>query len=311
MEYAWREQNEYNYPALNYLDTDIKNINVYKNQILCIYQVNNENKTPFLQFLFSKNIFSDKFEFLNYVDFDFFKDSATSSDIIERIKTFMISLIDKSMFFKMNLDDLLFQGFLEEGNNNYLFFNIKKLEECFSFSLSTPNNNTFRLGLISEIIRYENIDGNEIEPNIVDFFQRNCEWCYLKNKENENYELPDVGYITKNRQWLGFNSTFGEIKNPNGKLGSYYYFTNYNQAKNDICELKEKKEYGAGIIKFALFLGIMKTFMNKNQTNNYSFDYEDLEWVEVYDSCYYLEKEETPFWVVKNYCQQVPLSVYQ
>jgi hypothetical protein len=310
MEYDWREQSEYSYPALDYLDTDIKNMDVNKNHILCIYQVNNENKTPFLQFLFSKNIFSDTFEFLNYIDFDFLQMFHTSSDVIERIKTFMIALIHKCTTFVLNSDDILFQGFLEEDKNNYLFFNIKKLEECFSFPFSVQDNN-FCLGLISEIIRYENIDGKKIDPSIIDFFQKNSVWSYLKNKENENYELPDVGYVTKNGQWLGFNSMFGEFKNPNGKLGSYYYFTNYNQAQIDLCKLREKSEYGSGIIKFALFLGIIKTFIKRTQLKDCSFDKDDLNWVEIYDSCYYLEKEETPFWIVKDYSQQVPLFIYK
>jgi hypothetical protein len=314
------QQNKYNYNALNYLEKDIRNLNLFNTNHICIYKINNENKYPFLQFLFYKNVLNDSYSFLNYIDFDldFNENFDEQFNFIEKLKKYICSLMNqKNKYVELikndidlndylKLEDIKFNGFLDEYNNNYLFFNIQKIDEFIY-------NHTLNLGLIDEIVNYNTLDGKIISLNVITFFQRNNDFMYLTNENNENYEIPVSGYLCKPKKWLEFTNMFGEIRNKDGILGNYYYFTNYEHAKREYNEHVKNKEYGYGIIKFALFTGIMKTFLSKTfMNNNYLNEMEQEEkdsWVEVYDSCYYLENYETPFWVIKDYTQQVSLSI--
>ena len=315
-EFDWREQNKYHYNALNYLEKDIKILNSFNRNHICIYKVNNENKYPFLQFLFYKNVLNDSYSFLNYMDFDI--NSNEDDNFIEKLKTYICSLMNQKNKYaelvKNNIDsthylkpeDIEFNGFLDEYNNNYLFLNIQKIDEFIY-------NHTLNLGLIDEIMNYNVLDGKIINLDVITFFQRNNDFMYLTNENNENYEIPVSGYVCKPKKWLEFTNMFGEIRNKDGILGNYYYFTDYHHAKKEYDEHITNKEYGYGVIKFALFPGIMKTFLTKTFTNQNYFNEINQEeknsWVDVYDSCYYLENYENPFWVIKDYSQQVSLSI--
>ena len=314
--FDWREQNKYHYNALNYLEKDIRNLNLFNTNHVCIYKINNENKYPFLQFLFYKNVLNDSFSFLSYIDFNV--NSNEDDNFIENLKKYICSLMNQknkyAELLKNNIDsihylkpeDIEFNGFLDEYNNNYLFLNIQKIDEFIY-------NHTLNLGLIDEIVNYNVLDGKMISLDVITFFQRNNDFMYLMNENNENYEIPVLGYVCKPKKWLEFTNIFGEIRNKDGILGNYYYFTNYHHAKQEYDEHVKNKEYGYGIIKFALFPGIMKTFLTKTFMNqNYLNEMEQEEkesWIDVYDSCYYLENYETPFWVIKDYSQQVSLSI--
>jgi hypothetical protein len=116
-----------------------------------------------------------------------------------------------------------------------------------------------------------------------------------------------VAYVSKPKKWLEFTRMFGEMPEEHGIFGNYYYFTNYETAKKKEEEMILNKEYG-GIVKFALFPGIIKTCMNSNLLKEIGEE-EKKEWIEVYDSFFYLEKNEDPVWVMKDYHQQVPLLI--
>lgn len=313
-EFNWREQNKYKYSMLEdiYFYKNIRNLNVYKNCYLCIYTVNNENKYPFLQFLFYKNLLTDTFSFLNYINFDF----NNNEDLIEKINEYILSFLNiKNVYSKlvndtnnsefMHSTDIIFKGFVEEEDNNYLFFDIPKLNECFFSS-------NLQLGLIDEIMNDQKLNGKTIYLEIVDFFHKNSQFMYLKNEKDENYEIPIVAYVSKTNKWIEFSRIFGQMTVEDGILGNYYYFTNYETAKKNAEEMILNKEYG-GMIKFALFPGIMKTFLLKTFMNTNFLkeigEEEKKEWIEVYDSFFYLEKNEDPVWVMKDYLQQVPLSI--
>ena len=314
-DFNWREQNHYRYSILDNVSfyTNIKNLNTYKNTILCIYTVNNENKYPFLQFLFYKSLLTDTFSFLNYINFDF---NMNHEDFVQNIKEYILSFLNKKNIFAalnnednndiIHPNDIIFDGFFVQEENNYLFLHIPKLKD-FIFSKN------LQLGLIDEIINYQKLDDKEIDVEIVEFFQRNNDLLYLKNETTENYEVPIVAYVSKTKKEFEFTRMFGQPKNACGILGNYYYFTNYETAKKREEEMISNKEYGCGIVKFALFPGIMKTFLLKTFMNiNYLKEMSEQEmndWVELYNSCYYLENGEDPIWVMKDFSQQIPLCV--
>ena len=132
-DFNWREQNSYRYSILNN-DTfcrNIKNLNTYKNCVLCIYTVNNENKYPFLQFLFYKSLLIDSFSFLNYINFHF----NNNDNFIQNINEYILSFLNKKNIFStlnnndnndlIHTNDIIFDGYIEEEENNYLFLHIK------------------------------------------------------------------------------------------------------------------------------------------------------------------------------------------
>jgi len=313
-DFNWREQNSYRYSILNN-DTfcrNIKNLNTYKNCVLCIYTVNNENKYPFLQFLFYKSLLIDSFSFLNYINFHF----NNNDNFIQNINEYILSFLNKKNIFStlnnndnndfIHTNDIIFDGYIEEEENNYLFLHIPKLKD-FIFSKN------LQLGLIDEIVNYQRLDDKEIDADIVEFFQRNNDLLYLKSETNETYETPMIAYVTKTKKQVEFTRMFGEMVQEGGILGNYYYFTNYETAKKREEEMISNKEYGCGIVKFALFPGIMKTFLLKIfLNNNYLKEIDEQEmkdWIDLYDSCYYLENGKDPIWVIKDFSQQVPLCV--
>jgi len=312
-DFNWREQNSYRYSIFEDISfcKNMKSLNPYKNCVLCIYTVNNENKEPFLQFLFYKSFLTDTFSFLNYFNFDMNND-----DFVPNIKEYILSFLNKQNIFSiLNNDDknnfiyskdIIFDGYIEEEGNNYLFINIPKLKD-FTFSKN------LQLGLIDEIVNYQKLEDKEIDIEMVEFFQRNNELMYLKNETDESYEIPMVAYVAKTKEKVGFTKMFGQTVEEEGILGNYYYFTNYESAKRREEEMISNKEYGCGIIKFALFPGIMKTFLLKTfLNNNYLKEISEKEmkdWIDLYDSCYYLENGEDPIWVIKDFSQQVPLCI--
>ena len=238
-------------------------------------------------------------------------------NFISNIKNYICTLLNKNKEI-INLvvgneenellqsSDIEFNGFIDELNKNYLFFNIEKLDYFIYSSL-------FKLCLIDEIINYQSADGKLIDNNAVLFFQRNHSFTNLTNRLDENYEIPIVGYVSKTKKYLDFTLIFGEKRIEQGILGSNYYFTNFENAKNSCEQLIMNKEYGSGIIKFALFPGIMKTYLTKTYLHsNYLNELEEEEknnWVEIYDSCYYLDNNRDPYWVMKDFNQQIPLCV--
>ena len=142
-----------------------------------------------------------------------------------------------------------------------------------------------------------------------------------------------MGYVSKEKSKTNFTYVFGEsARDKNSLLGSYFYFTDFDNAL---------KNTGESIIRFALFLGNTKYIQNlKNDTidsseiksqrlqdNNLDKNTEyltirisdhDGKWSHSYDSAYvgYIildnetELKNTPIFVLKTYEQQIPLSYH-
>jgi hypothetical protein len=142
---------------------------------------------------------------------------------------------------------------------------------------------------------------------------------------------------------LQFTSTFGiNTKDKNAILGPYFYFTDFNNATHNILDIIDECEIingntksieNYGVIRFAIFLGNIKVIndynkqcYNKEKTTDttdttYYTDDTDIivnyeNWTKNYNSCYLGKIEldsgvilqNTPLYVVKEYCQQIPLN---
>jgi len=112
-------------------------------------------------------------------------------------------------------------------------------------------------------------------------FLQNNDFCYLQNRQNENYVLPVVAYVARDDPKLHFTFVFGVSKSLNTSiLGAYYYFTNYKNSfhsnsgmiMNQVGPASSPTRnvaqtlFARGIIRFALF--IEKTKMIQNLPND-------------------------------------------
>jgi hypothetical protein len=165
----------------------------------------------------------------------------------------------------------------------------------------------------------------------------------LYDENNNCIENPIVCYRgVANEKKLRFTGVFGieQMKN-NGLVGPYYYFTTYNKAIEEGCWSidNEFKNEPGGIVRFALFTSSMKVILNYQedeidvselkkqllQKNNNTIESQimritdyDGNWTENFNSVYIGKLEldngeilnDAPYWVVKDYSQQLPLSFH-
>jgi hypothetical protein len=119
-----------------------------------------------------------------------------------------------------------------------------------------------------------------IAENVSDFFTQNNNFCFLLDQNNNNYEIPLIGYVGKPENKLQFTFIFGETRDySNGMFGPHYYFTNFYSALkegaipkisktdiNNVIDLSLIDEHGyyirGGIVRFAIFSGITKYIEN-------------------------------------------------
>jgi hypothetical protein len=328
--------NIYNYPGLNYLNTNIHNIfeeiNIGDTVHICAYNIHSSCKIPYLQyFLYKQHEIKDptiihKFNFPNFI-------YNNQLDLLTKCITTIQILC--SSFYKDPIFEM--KGYLKYDDQYFIFY------DCSNFIIDTlkmTKSNDLWLTVMDEIINYQNICGFEIESSVIDLFHSFYDLNYLINDKNIPYELPKIVYSVCENRKINFISTFG-ISVKNDLFGSYYYFTDYNSAiqqinTNEIC----------GLIRCILFLGNIKYITNENSydtsdiakkiiEDNINKDYTsdkfieskmlskisdwDSQWILNYDSVYIGKYafdngsifEKGPLWVVKNLNQYHILSCQQ
>jgi hypothetical protein len=315
-----------------------KNIDNYLNQHdvhdikISLYKINNKCKYPFIEYLFMKNLDKNKLHFIEL----FINNIIDSEKIVDLSKIFTFGILNKFLNIK-NHDDYnektIFSGFYIWEKQIYLFFDISLCNLCIN---DTNLKNDFLFVIIDEIINYRNTYKIDFDLQIVKFFIKNNDFCYLINDNNKEYELPIVAYISKEVNMLNYVFNCGLSPNNHNELfGSFFYFTNMDNALLEITDTKK------GLVRFAVFTSKMKyieNYINDNIDDSYikkerlldsklDQKYEHLtirisdyfgKWIDNYDSIYlgnvlldddtYLTK--TPIIVVKEFNQYVPLSYH-
>jgi hypothetical protein len=330
------EPNFYNYEALNLLTDNIDEyltVNAEKitNIKIISYEIKNNSKYPYIKYLLTKKLQTDTLVFpeieISYLNLN-------TEKLITLVKLNLFSLLKLNDYDK----DACFKGFYINNEELYIIFD---LTNCNIEIKSTIKNYTMLFCLIDEILNHTNICDFSIEQSVTIFFNCNIDFCFLKNKNGINYEVPSVGYVGIPQNRINFTYVFGISKNDNNAiLGPYYYFTDYNNSIKE-CEIIIGNNNYAGIVRFALFLGKIKVIENliNDEIDNSDTKKERLldpnldstieeltirisdhngKWTENYDSVYLgqikLDNDEhlknTPIIVIKEYYQQVPLSCH-
>ena len=259
-----KNQNEYDEPIfykyigldkLEKIDNIVKsNIKIEKFYI-CGYKVNNNDLYPFLNFLL-KNDFETK-----QLVFPFFESNDLSSDIILKILNKL-----NSLFYNIITDNKYqIKGTYYYKNNIYLFIDFTN---CKLIINNVHKNSIIWPVLVDEIINKNHVCNIKINLNVINFFNENIDFTFLKDKNEKIYEIPSAVYVGKEISKTNFTYIFGVSKPDNNLLfGPYYYFTDFKNAIKQSGGWSEKmndKNIKCGIIRFALFTGLTKVILNNN-----------------------------------------------
>ena len=325
--YSPIEPNYYNYKAKTNLSLYLNHeVTTYDSVNMCAYNINNEGKYPFLQFLLSKININDTLIFPLvpiYKNFDM-------GELINYTKVCLFGLL-MLQDFELFIENVEFNGFFVFNNNLYLFLDITN---CELKIVDIYRENDIWFSLIDELVNQRHVCNMIIAENVTLLFTNNEQLCFLVDEKENSYEIPIVSYVGKCENKLNFTYIFGEsANNKNGILGPYYYFTNYyNTFKSENID---------GIVRFAIFTGSVKYIENglddpideseikQQRLTDVNLDQNiekltirisdhDGKWAQNFDSVYLGSIEldngtymkNTPLLVVKEYEQQIPLSYH-
>ena len=269
------EPNHYNYEAMHFLE---KNIDYFldDNKITKVnvlaFTINNESKYPFLNYLLYKNPSTQE---LSIPWFSLTTNAINSENVIAQSQLLLFSMLT----YKYDDDrqnNIKCKGFYIQNSEVYIFYDLSK---CGLQPDCIYKTSKIWFCIIDEIVNAGHICNFKIDESVSNFFVKNDMFCFLKNKDNANYEVPIIGYIGKCTSLLNFTYVFGVSKSDNSAiLGPYFYFTDYLNAinqggwskygKSEIRHDKlltdnSKGRYKlGGIIRFALFMGKTKVIQN-------------------------------------------------
>jgi len=281
---------------------DFKSNHYYGQVYLVPYCVNTLGMHPFMQFImhytgtYLKNEFNNIIKFYEFLYTPFV-------DIMENSN----KLLNLALLHLTNGNNIHFskyyKGYINKSDDLYLFYDLTDMNID---STVTNISHTWILQSCEIIDTYSY--NTPISNVVVDLFKEHSYFLYLRDENNELYQLPQVGYSGSTYKQAEFRSVFGNppLNDDESIFGSHYYFMDYmsafEEAKSEKNVIGKERKYG-GLNRYALFKGKTISFIefsNKTIEDGLSKD-----WSENYDSIY-LEG----LVVLKNYEQQVPVSYH-
>lgn len=252
--------NNYNYNIKSKLkqilpdDLD-ENTNVY----IAIYTIqkptqHNNILKPFLQYLLYK--YPQTYKIQNLSTFPLVNYNKTK-DILPNANKLVNNITNQT---------IKHEGYLLNKNGLYIFYHLQNYE----FKLDViKKNNQFWWTLIDEICNHKKIINFPIHKNVSSLFLKNPYLIYL-TKNNNNIEIPSVGYFGSSVEFVNFTASLGLRATPGKLFGPYYYLgdfkdsirygswtSNYKNmfiSKQKITDDNGRYNQG-GLVRFALFLG--------------------------------------------------------
>jgi len=292
--------------ALNTLYTDVEDFistHFYGRVYLVPYSVNTSGVYPFVQFITHYfGTFTENEEFINLIKFYelFYTPYVNIMENSNKLLNLALihltngSMVDFNKYFK---------GYINNSDDIYLLYDLTEVNKD-----PTVTNMSHTWLLHSCEILDKHSYNTPIDSIITDFFTEHSSFMYLRDENNELYQLPQVGYSGSSFKVAEFRSVFGNPSSNDEEsvFGKYYYFTDYStaleEAKSEKNVIGKERKYG-GLNRYALFRGKTTSFTDfsvKASEDGLSND-----WSESYDSIY-LEG----LLVLKNYEQQVSVSYH-
>lgn len=324
------------FQALNSLckDKPLFDFDTEKRINICIYQINNLSKYPFLQYILYKkddnklyfpytNSFSSQF---TYEQVAIYILNCYNNNIIRNIDDSDISddengELDTTVLIKLQLynnDNIAeyYAGYLEYNNEYYIFYDISRNLIETHYLLQ---NGDLYLTLIDEIVNSNMVYNLQISKNVSDFFIFNTEFIYLRNNNDEIIDTPTIGYVKIPANKYNYVLNFGI---PNTLFDNSYickdkdenikdYFESINAFYFENIDLKQQL---TGYARFVIFLEksefiILST--NKINANDNKKAILDIFNNEEIDSINIAIDIENFILLIKNYNQQYPLTLHR
>ena len=320
-------ETHYTYPIHTALtDYPTSSLSTYTHIHICAYKINQQGKSPFLEFLLSNhNSTSWRLPVMpSYA-------SVTTHNLTSYASVFLSGILMAEEFGKFD-STLVFKGVYEDEHQLYLCYD---LTGCALSVDETYSYNAVRFALTDELVNHWSICNVAICPTTARFFTQHPFLHVMYNEQQRACEIPVVGYVGKSTvSALKFTMMFGETaKNKLAILGPYFYFTDFHHAVS--------RGAPCGVVRFALFMGNTKCVENSPNdpidTSSIKQErlhdtrlnplYEQLTlrisdhdgtWADTFDSVCLsvleLDNGETlaegPWMVVKEHVQQTPLSTH-
>ena len=245
------------------LDTNFKDIKRNKIKInLCLYSVSFSEYKPFIQYLLYKYTHSSK-EILSF-PFFIYRTGDVESEIAKTLN-------------KITSEVYIIKGYKKFNNEIYV---VVSLPDNACVLQEIKSSDKWWFSLLSEIINEGKIMYFPIHNNVRKFFSNNTSLLYILDHDNVPYESPLALYSGQPKDKTNFIAKFGIAKSsPLASMGPFYYFGTYELASkfaswsynykplmlDDI--LITDNEFGrykeGGVVRFAVFTGKVKVFMNR------------------------------------------------
>jgi hypothetical protein len=195
-----------NIPIIDNLYTTFDTSSSHK---LLIYHINYNETCPFIQILLSYNI--DKK--LIFPELETQNLNSALDKCEEIIETFLIK--------KCNNREIYFRGIHKFKNSSYCIIDISNIK---LFNLFSSTDDIYNFVCLTDIIYNKSLFGRHIDENITDYFKNNLENYLLKDNNNNNIQLPYIGYLLKKINEAKFTNIFGIIDYSNSEIMLYSSF---------------------------------------------------------------------------------------
>jgi len=316
---------------------------------ICAYMVSTNGLKPYLRYLLYKYPQSDEpySDLLTFPFFLFEEGMDIRQECTDRVLEYFDNVASHD-----SVDVIGFKGG-SGGMNVFVKLNEATYGHYNDIQHSKRNTDLW-LVLIKEMIDTRSVVNFPIHETVTEFFLNNMEFIFLLDKNNTPYTLPLAAYHGNYYKVISFVAVFGLNKSSVfSSLGPYYYFGTYEKAlryavwtqdhkpkvvDGDEITVNETGKYEkGGIVRFAIFPGNMKVFLNRpddpeddsDLTKNRKADDEwisltarlrdvDGKWAETHNSAYQgvmlladgRRNQRGPHWVLRDYDQQVPLTYH-
>tara|TARA_B110000285_G_scaffold44363_1_gene49380 strand:- start:937 stop:2190 length:1254 start_codon:yes stop_codon:yes gene_type:complete len=330
--------NSYQY-KLGALTNDI-NVNYKGNVYICMYTVITSSVQPFLLYL----LHNDK----DVMKLPYIKANTHN----------LVSDIEKKISFITNNSESTYKGHLLFNNEMYVFYNLE--DNIFSTELLTRKD-TWWFSLMTEICYMKKIMNFKIDNRVTNLFANNQYLCKLYDMNHNVFMSPHPMYYGSNMEYIEHIIGLGVTKNAyNADFGPFFNFGSYEigcryggwtlrykpftgnklianfESKDVILTDNDFGRYAfGGIVRFAVFIGNHKTFLNRPHDPEDNSRYADGanvvkekrkiidvrgSWAKHYDSIhkgqlgihqYNVVEQKGYIFVVKKFNQQYPLTYHR
>jgi len=264
---------------------------------LCVYHINKMSYKPFLEFMLYKTS-EDTFYFPNYIQ------PRDKYDILDKASFLLDSLFDTTCEFKGRIVESSIMNNVKSAQINDRIILLYELKEKDNSMKRMKNDDKFWWATVSEIYNFRKVLFYDISNSVIDVFLSYPQMIHIYYKDSL-VETPMIVFNGNNSNIAKYNAIFSLNKSNNeSRYGPFYYFTDlYNSMKYACYNLKTKKYDKGGLVRFIIFPGKMKMFLqqnkpdksemakyiyNKNPIEKYTAQFRDndCKWTESYNTAY-------------------------